>query len=113
MFGNNLKKLRENKNLLQKELAEILNVTSQTVSGWEIGRTQPEYQMLLKIANFFEVSVDYLLGNDSENLKEIDTLKKLLLKSGFMENEEDLTNEELDRIIKFINANKDFLKNKK
>lgn len=85
---------------------------------WETGKRIPYSDMLIKLANFFEVSVDYLLGNEKtsnidKELKEQEILKKALQKSGFMEKDEDLTDEELDRLMKFVNANKEFLKGDK
>lgn len=67
IFNERLKDLREEKGLLQQDLAIILNVCKSTVSGWEVGRNQPSYDMLLVIAKFFDVSVDYLLGNEEYN----------------------------------------------
>lgn len=116
MFAKRLTNLREKKNLYQKDIAEIFNIEQATVSNWEKGKRIPDSEMLIKLANFFEVSVDYLLGNDptltakEEELKEIEVLKQLLIKNGFMKPNEDLTNEELDRLMKFVNANKEFLK---
>lgn len=115
MFGERLKTLRENANLYQKELGDVLDVTSQTISGWEINRTKPDYNMLKRIANYFGVSTDYLLGNTPEKSEEeeIEILKQLLIKNGFMKSNEDLSKEELDRLMKFVNANKEFLKESK
>ncbi len=117
MFGENLKLLREDKGLLQRDLAKILMVTSQTISGWEIGRTQPEYDMLIKIADYFKVSVDYLLGHNTTNkmredeLNDKEVFKRILVRAGFMKSDEVLTNEDMDRIIRFIVNNKEFLIN--
>ncbi len=119
MFGERLKYLRENKNLLQKELGDALNVTSQTVSGWEINRTKPDYDMLVTIANFFEVTIDYLLGNEMKatkienELKEKEALKQLLIKNGYMKENENLSDEELNKLMKFVVNNKDILKGNK
>ena len=119
MFAKRLTNLREKKNLYQKDIAEISNIEQATVSNWEKGKRIPDSEMLIKLANFFEVSVDYLLGNDTtlttkeEELKEIEALKQLLIKNGFMKSNEDLTNKELDRLMKFVNANKEFLKDNK
>ena len=119
MFAKRLTNLREKKNLYQKDIAEIFNIEQATVSNWEKGKRIPDSEMLIKLANFFEVSVDYLLGNDTtlttkeEELKEIEALKQLLIKNGFMKSNEDLTNKELDRLMKFVNANKEFLKDNK
>jgi len=65
---NRITELRKNKKISQKELGELLGVAQNTVCNWENGRREPEYEMLLKLANFFGVSTDYLLGNsDSES----------------------------------------------
>ena len=117
MFGKKLKFLRENKNMLQKELASILNTTSQTISGWEIGRTNPDYDTLVKIANFFNVSTDYLLCNEvnaikfKNKLQEKEALYNALVSNGYIKNGEDLSNEELKKLFKFVINNKDFIKN--
>ena len=62
IFGENLKTLRLCENLSQTKLGEELGVCNQTVSFWELGKREPDLDMLLKIAEFFEVSTDYLLG---------------------------------------------------
>lgn len=62
IFGENLKTLRLSENLSQTKLGEELGVCNQTVSFWELGKREPDLDMLLKIAEFFEVSTDYLLG---------------------------------------------------
>ena len=58
----NLRLLRKEKNLTMKELGDILNVGESTVSMWETGRREPDYQTLKKLTNYFNVSTDYLLG---------------------------------------------------
>ncbi|MDR0936294.1 MAG: helix-turn-helix transcriptional regulator [Oscillospiraceae bacterium] len=58
----NLKKLRRVRELTQEELAERLGVSPQSISKWERGDNSPDIYMLPLIANFFEVSVDELLG---------------------------------------------------
>ena len=116
MFGEKLKALREDAGLYQKELGDVLNVTSQTVSGWEINRTTPDYDMLKKIANYFGVSIDYLLGNISNKNnveEEMKILRQLLIENGYLSPGEDLTKKELDNLMKFVKANKAFLKGNK
>ena len=55
-FGNNLKKLRKEKNLTQEELAECLNVSPQTVSKWENNLSMPDITVLPLMADFFGIS---------------------------------------------------------
>jgi len=64
-FPERLKDLREDKGFLQAELANILKVSKSAVSGWEVGRNEPSYEMLMQIAAVFKVSVDYLLGYEN------------------------------------------------
>lgn len=70
MFSVRLKELREAYKLNQTELGEILGVTNQTVSNWENGNIAPSIEMVEKIANYFKVSVGYLLfRTDSLTIK--------------------------------------------
>ena len=62
----NLKNLRKAKGMSQQELASQINVSQETLSGYERGSREPDYATLQKLANFFNVTVDYLL-NAKEN----------------------------------------------
>lgn len=57
-----LKKLREAKGLTQLRLAMELNVSQETISGYEIGKAVPPAEMLVKLADVLDSSVDYILG---------------------------------------------------
>ena len=57
-----LKQLREAKHINQQKLAMELNVTQAAISKYEKGLSEPDIEMLKKIASFFHVSVDYLIG---------------------------------------------------
>ena len=61
-FGAILKELRKEKNLTQTELAKFLCTTQDTISLWELRKSYPDVLMLIKIAKFFGVTCDYLLG---------------------------------------------------
>ncbi len=63
--------LRKEHNISQKNLAELLGVAQNTLSYWERGMYEPDLVSLKKIADFFEVSVDYLLGT-TEDLYDYD-----------------------------------------
>lgn len=67
-FGERLKKLREEKDLTQTQLAEILNIPNQSISNYERDYRKPDYETLSIIADYFNVSTDYLIkGNTSKN----------------------------------------------
>ena len=62
MIGGNIKRVRKEKNMSQEELAVHLSVVRQTVSKWESGRSVPDADMLIQIAELLDVSVNSLLG---------------------------------------------------
>ncbi|SCI24702.1 LexA repressor [uncultured Clostridium sp.] len=62
-FGKTLKKLREDRNISAIKFSEDLSIHRGTLSNWETGKRTPDSQTLLKIADYFNVTVDYLLGN--------------------------------------------------
>ncbi len=70
MFANRLKKLRSERGLTQKELGDIVSLSKQAISGYEHGSRNPDPQTLHKLADFFNCTVDYLLGRT--NSKKID-----------------------------------------
>lgn len=63
----NIKFLRKQKKLSQSELAEILNVEQTAISRWELGKTAPDLRSIEKMAEFFEVTVDQILGREPLN----------------------------------------------
>ena len=67
MFADRIKHLRQSKELNQVQLAEKLGVKKQSVSNWENDNIMPSVDMLVKIADFFDVSTDYLLGRDRKD----------------------------------------------
>ncbi len=74
MLNENIKKLRLARGISQVELAVKLHVSKQCVSNWENDNIQPSVEMLIKLARFFEVSTDYLLGMDMRESLYIDGL---------------------------------------
>ena len=70
LIGERIKKYRKNKEMTQDALAQALAVTPQSVSKWECGDGYPDITLLPTIANFFEVTVDELIGNDEISAKE-------------------------------------------
>lgn len=79
MFNyNKFRNLRKKNNLLQSDIAEKLNVSTSTIGMWEQGRNQPDNESLIKIANLFNVSTDYLLDNDLKDINVSEDNKKLV-----------------------------------
>ena len=64
MLGTRIKELRKEFGLSQVELAAQMEVTKQTISNWENENIQPSIDMLVGLANVFNVTTDYLLGLD-------------------------------------------------
>ena len=60
-----LKKLRTERGLLQSDVANFLNIKTNSYSQWETGKREPDFSSLLKLADYFQVSLDYLLGRDA------------------------------------------------
>ena len=62
MFGEKLRALRKQHRVTQKGLAEMLGITQQAVGKWESNRSEPDSETLMRLAEYFETSVDALLG---------------------------------------------------
>lgn len=61
-FQARLRELRKANNLSQKQLADIVGTNNSSICDWECGRTQPDLDALVKLARYFDVTTDYLLG---------------------------------------------------
>ncbi len=101
-FSNNIKKLRLDHNLTQNELALKLGVSKSTISMYENGNRTPDFEMLESIADFFNVSIDSLIGaqnkvsglsKESSDETEIRTLAAHAVG--------DLTEEDMKKIIEY------------
>lgn len=76
MFNERLRELRTASGMSQVDLAEKLGVSKQSVSNWENDNIQPSIDMLLKISRTFNVSTDFLLGEDNHKYIEVTKLTK-------------------------------------
>lgn len=63
MFHTRLKELRELKDCSQQNIADFLGYSRAAISSYELGRTEPTYADLMKLADYFGVTVDYLIGH--------------------------------------------------
>ncbi|MBQ9365584.1 MAG: helix-turn-helix transcriptional regulator [Schwartzia sp.] len=77
MFSDKLRYLREHQEYTQVDVAQKLGIGQTTYNRYERGLYEPNYETLKKIANFFQVSIDYLLDNDEVLLSDADTVVDL------------------------------------
>jgi len=110
----NLKKLRTEKGLTQEELSKNLNINRATYAHYETGRREPDIETLKLLAKYFNVSVDYLLGNSDDrttlNPKEDTPYEKIskLVKENEIKtlaahfDGEDITDDDVEDIKNFI-----------
>ncbi|OAO79855.1 helix-turn-helix domain-containing protein [Anoxybacillus flavithermus] len=130
MLGDRLKRLRLEKKLTQEELGKKINVTKVSISGYENGNRTPDTETLQKLADFFNVTTDYLLGrtddpnppgNDNEELGTLARINQLIKEYGIeqmgffdIEKWKHLTEDEIREIIQHFEwvAHKAAQKNK-
>lgn len=68
LFNRRLKDLREDSDKTQEDLAKYLNVSRTTIANYELGYREPPYSLLIKVAEYFNVSTDYLLGRTNKRV---------------------------------------------
>lgn len=78
-FGDRLRQLRDEANLKQSELGEIFNLSSSAIGSYERNERKPEYKYLFSFADYFHVSLDYLLGRSDERM----TIEQYISKADF------------------------------
>ena len=83
MFTKRLRALREDSDIKQKEIAEALQIKPNTYNRYECGVNEPDMAMLIKIADYFSVSLDYLLGHQPKNNNHLPDLSHLLLNGDY------------------------------
>lgn len=103
MFSLKLKILREERGLSQQAFATRMGISQSTVGMWESGKREPNFNTVQKIADFFNVSVDYLLGRSEDT-----ALNEALSKEEFALFGEirDLTTAEKEDVLSFIRFTK-------
>lgn len=77
MFSNRLKLLRSSKGLTQSQLAEILGLSNKSISVYEKGTSMPNMDVLCKIADYFGVSIDYLIGRSNSVNTKLESISAL------------------------------------
>lgn len=83
MIGQTIRDLRKQRKMSQTELAKILHVSQQTVTAWETGKAEPSSSAISSLADYFNVTTDYLLGrpekkDDDAKTADIEDLDKMI-----------------------------------
>lgn len=78
VFSSNLQRLRMERNITQKQLAEMLRTSTSTVAMWESAKRETNFATLCIIADVFGVTIDYLLGRSAE----VPRTDKLIMQNG-------------------------------
>lgn len=95
-FGTNLKKIRQDNDLTQEDLAKKINTSRSNIANYENDKNMPSIDILEKLSKIFNCSIDYLLGkSDIRNLEEIKNIKHAN-SSGL--NTDGLDNEDLEEL---------------
>lgn len=109
MFGERLKRLRENNEMSKVKMGEILNMTASAYAFYETEKNSPSLNTLIKIAQFFDVSVDYLLG--LTDIAEPHYVKLSPMQSDFINQFDTFTPEELEILEIYNNLNQNLKDN--
>ena len=95
MYNDVLRKLRTEKKVSQQVVAEYLNITKQAYSLYELGKREPDFETLLKLGEYFDVSVDYLLRGGTTSPTEDD------IKFALFNGSDGITDEMYDEVKQF------------
>lgn len=74
MLGETIRHLRQERGLRQEELGRRVGASKQSVSNWENGNIVPSIDLLVRLANFFGVSTDYILGREEQRRLDVSGL---------------------------------------
>ncbi len=112
MLNEKLKNIRKEKNFTQDDVANYLNVKRQTYSAYERGVSTPDAITLNRLATFFGVSTDFLLGSTSKKHKTNvgDSVYNKLVDIGFINDGEEITDRHLEVLTKIIAPQIDYAK---
>lgn len=77
---NKLRDLREDRDLTQEDVAKLIGIDQRTLSNYENGRTNPDSFVIVKLADFYGVSADYLIGRETAHTTQISLIQDKLAK---------------------------------
>lgn len=92
---NRIRELREDRDLRQTDVSQATGIDQRTLSNYETGKTNPDSYAIIKLADYFGVSTDYLLGRDDEHSKAVLRIKNQINK---MQDEMNLLLNELNKL---------------
>lgn len=114
MFATRLRIERESLGLKQKEMADKLNIPANTYNGYETGKRSPSLEVTKEIADFLEVSVDYLLGRTDERKPKKEIENATTIAAHRIGDIEQLPDDAIDEINNYIDLMRlKYLKDKK
>lgn len=89
-IGQFIKELRKSKYLTQEQLAEVLGVSSRSISRWENGINMPDFDIVIQLANFFQITIEELLDGEKKEADMNNDKEDAMLKVSDYENEQKL-----------------------
>lgn len=107
MFGERLRDMRIKNKVSQKKLADYLDVSRSAVSMWEINQSEPDIELIKKIAVFFNTTTDYLLGKNDSKSDDVkpEESRSLLsdddIKFALFNGDQEITNEMYEEVKRF------------
>ena len=119
-FATNLKFLRIQKGLTQEDLAKKLDKDYSTIGKWESGQRSPIMLDAIRVAELFDISLENLISKDlrlkstpekqklTEEEKQ-EALRQVLKEKGILDENDEMSEEDFDRLLDFAKANKDFI----
>ena len=122
-FNSNIKYIRIQKKMSQTKMAELLGVDQATIARWENEDRIPTIDKAIEVSIKLNIPLNLLVGRDLSIIEDIDTeiskdkekelFKEILTKRGFLNENEELTEDDFNRLLAFAKANKDFIKKDK
>lgn len=117
-YGDILKRLRNEKGISQRELADRLKINRSTYARYETSATQPDFDTLKLLANFYDVTIDYILGNSDHKKLTIEEKlsKELRLRDGeniYFYDMEGLDDEDIEMLKKQIELYREMAEKRK
>lgn len=108
LFGDRLKELRKEHNLTQEDIGNLCDVAKNTVSNWENNVNQPSFEITKKLAEYFGVTIDYLLNFTQNDVDNMERLKQALKQAGMWDYSiDDMSREDFEKAMKIVAMLKD------